>query len=173
MDNEKNYMDNEIWKLYKKTNSYRWGHRVYEISNCRRVRINGQIVQPKIVSKNYYGIGSFYIHRAVAELFVPNPENKPEVDHINTDTFDNRADNLKSMIDLPFVESGLSRELFSPTTSSGVSTSLKTHISLMSPLVNKFSNFFTSILNFLFANNTVNFKYIILPVTYFNEDDYI
>ena len=97
-----------------------------------------------------------------------------DVDSIISKTSaDNRADNLKSMIDLPFVESGLSRELFSPTTSSGVPTSLKTHISLMSPLVNKFSNFFTSILNFLFANNTVNFKYIILPVTYFNEDDYI
>ena len=88
-------MDNEIWKFYKKTNSYRWGHRVYEISNHGRVRINGQIVQPKPCAKNYYGIGSFYLHRAVAELFVPNPENKPEVDHINADTFDNRAENLR------------------------------------------------------------------------------
>lgn len=86
---------------------------------------------------------------------------------------DNKSDTLKTMVDLPFIESGLSRELFSPTSSSGVPASLKTHIALMSPLVRKFSNFFTSIINFLFANNTVNFKYTILPITYFNDEDYI
>ena len=43
----------------------------------------------------YYHIGQFHVHRAVAELFIPNPENKPEVDHINTDRHDNRAENLR------------------------------------------------------------------------------
>ena len=84
----------EIWKVYKTTYAPRWGHRVYEVSNLGRVRLNGEIVQPGI-HKGYYIISCFRVHRAVAELYVPNPENKPFVDHINTDSLDNRAENLR------------------------------------------------------------------------------
>ena len=87
-------MENEIFKIYKETRSNRWGHRVYEVSNLGRVKLNGEIVYPDIHC-NYLYIGTFFIHRAVAELFVPNPENKPVIDHINTDRLDNRAENLR------------------------------------------------------------------------------
>lgn len=38
---------------------------------------------------------SFYVHRLVAAAFIPNPDKKPAVNHINSDISDARAANLE------------------------------------------------------------------------------
>ena len=37
----------------------------------------------------------YYTHRVVATTFIPNPDNLPEVDHINNDRTDNHVENLR------------------------------------------------------------------------------
>ena len=48
----------------------------YKDGGYLRVRINGKMYQ---------------LHRLVAQTYLPNPKNKPEVDHINRNTADNRV----------------------------------------------------------------------------------
>ena len=87
----------EIYKVWKTTH---WNGtvRVYEVSNKGNVKINGKLVDldNDYNHAGYYRFGSGYpVHRAVAELFIPNPDNKPCIDHIDTNTFNNNVDNLR------------------------------------------------------------------------------
>lgn len=83
----------EIWKLYK-TVVFNKSIRVYEVSNFGRIKKNGIIVKP--TGKGIYdALCGEYLHRIVASLFIPNLENKPEVDHIDTNIHNNNVNNLR------------------------------------------------------------------------------
>lgn len=90
----------EIWKDIK-------DYPDYMVSNMGRVmsfkRGIKRVLKPQ---KDKYGYlfcclwgnnkgKAFKIHRLVAEAFIPNHDNKPEIDHINTDKTDNRVENLR------------------------------------------------------------------------------
>ena len=87
-------MGEEIFKVYADTRHHPNGA-LWEVSNFGNVRKNGKEILPLDYGWKYLLFGSYKLHRAVAELFVPNPDHKPTVDHINRDTHDNRACNLR------------------------------------------------------------------------------
>lgn len=77
------------------------GEPQYLISSFGRVfsTVSERVLKPTLI-KNYYSIkikkGKWNrIHRLVALHFIPNPEGKPHVNHINANTIDNELSNLE------------------------------------------------------------------------------
>ena len=80
----------------------------YQVSNYGEVRSTKKghthMMKPKLNNRTgYYYVTMGYngksvtrsIHRLVAGAFIPNPHNKPEVNHINEIKSDNRQENLE------------------------------------------------------------------------------
>lgn len=89
-------------KIWKEIDGYEG---LYSVSSDGQVfsHISGRCLKPLVTRTGYlrvhlvkdHKIKCMAIHRLVAQAFIPNPDNKPTVNHINEDKTDNRFENLE------------------------------------------------------------------------------
>lgn len=97
-----------------------------------------------------------------------------DVDSIVSKTSaDSSSNNLEKMIDNVYAQASTSSQFFSSKSNLTVEYSVKNNIAMMMQLAHKFEKFITNVINKNFSNANITFKYLMLPISYYNEKEFI
>lgn len=104
-------LDGEEWRdikgyegLYQVSNKGRVKSLIKETSLGNRIKVHPEkILKPSVGKRGYWVVGlskngktlTKTLHRLLADAFIPNPDNKPFIDHIDTDKLNCAIENLR------------------------------------------------------------------------------
>ena len=86
---------------------------------------------------------------------------------------DNSLNSVDKALANIYAEAGSSSQLFGTDSNLSLSTSITNDMALMMILARKLENFITSIVNERYGNSNVTFTYKILPISYYNQKEYV
>ena len=94
---------------------------LYEVSSWGRVKSKKRdvVLKTQMDKKGYIRcslqkdgkLSTFKVHRLVGQHFIPNPENKPQINHINSIKHENNIDNLEWCTNLENQRDAISKGL--------------------------------------------------------------
>lgn len=118
------------------------------------------------------------MHAGVLDMLANNPDVDVITSYAKIGLLDLSGDaddktEVSSAQQLIYDSAGVSKELFSATTDAGLEFSLNNDLSMMMMLGQGFAHFFTALLNNKFGNRKMSFKLLILPVSFYNLDEYL
>lgn len=118
------------------------------------------------------------MHEGVIEMLRDNPDvdvvtTYNKIDLLDLSSEDDEKTDINSVQDLIYESAGVSKELFCATTDAGLKLSLNNDLAMMMILGQKFAHFYSTILNYKFRTREVKFRLLILPISYYNWEEYV
>ena len=117
------------------------------------------------------------MHQGVVEMLRNNPDIDIVTSYANIDLLDISSDAdevtaIDDVLNLIYESAGVTKELFCATTEAGLEYSMNNDLAMLMVMGNNFAHFFTMLIDNKFSNKKLHFELIILPVSYYNSQDY-
>lgn len=152
-----------------------------EIDKKRNLQALGRILVQKVGTE---GMNLVFepdeaeeMHEGVINMLQDNPDidvitTYNDIQLLDLSSDDDEKTEVDAVQDLIYESAGVSKELFCATTDAGLQYSLNNDLAMMLILGQRFAHFFTVLINNKFSTKKIKFKFLILPISFYNCSEY-
>lgn len=132
---------------------------------------DGELVfEPEEVSEMHRGVVGML--KKTPEIDVLTSFGKVSLEDMQ-DTRQTIANNLEKIEKIVYGEAGVTKQVFSADSNNALQRSIENDMALMMFLAKSYASWLGYILNYRFGDGKINFSTLILPISYYNTDEYI